>query len=243
MPAVQTTYGETMRVGVPGMIVNSETQNVITKTNNSATAIPFGQPVMRSGDHTCVFASANVITASGANGVPAPAGATISAVVVGAGAKAGVYHATCIVAGATTTSKWEVEDPDGVMVGIATGNTAFTGGGLTFTITDSGTDPAVGERFDITAVVSDDLDVLGLSVRDTSLDVSNSDTFKRYDSVPVLTMGVMWVTAGGTVVASNEVYWDPATSKFVADTTKTRIPGWKFDSGGGTDALVRVARR
>jgi len=61
---------------------------------------------------------------------------------VGAAAKVGTYHLTCIVAGAT--GKFLVEDPDGVTIGIATVGTEFTTH-LTFTIADAGAHAVVGD--------------------------------------------------------------------------------------------------
>jgi hypothetical protein len=244
MPFVQTTYSDTMRAGLPGMVVNSELQNIITRTNSGSSAIAFGIPVIRSGDHTCVLATQETLEGVGANGASAPAGATIGAITVSAGAKKGIYHLTCVTAGAT--GKWEVEDPDGVLIGMATTGTVFSQGGLSFTITDSGTDPAIGEQFIITVtatVGTADLDVLGIAVRDTSLDVSAADTFVQYASVPILTRGVIWVTAGASVVAGDDVYWNPATSRYTKTTTHLRMPGYVFDSAGGDGNLVKIARR
>lgn len=247
MATVQSTYGETMRPGFPGMVANSETQNVITRTNAGAADIAFGMPVHRSGDHGCVLGTQETLEAVGAAGNPAPAGATITAApTVSAGAKEGVYHITAIVGGAGTLSKWQVEDPDGVAVGIATGNTAFSEGGLAFTITDAGTDPVVGEEFIITVTPStatNDLDVLGVSVRDDSLDVGNADVFKQYDSVPILTMGVVWVTAGETVESGDDVFWNPATSRYTDTDTHLPLPGWKFDGAAVNGGLVKIAKR
>lgn len=90
------------------------------------------------------------LSAVAAAGVPAPAGATITAApTVTAGVtKPGVHIFRCEVGGATGT--WQHEDPDGVYVGTAATGAAYTGQGMTLTITDSGTDPAVGEVFKVT---------------------------------------------------------------------------------------------
>lgn len=95
-------------------------------------------------------------TAAGAAGVPAPVAATITAAPTAAlNTKVGVHRFVCVVPGATTTSKWNHFDPDGELVGVATGNTAYTGGGLSgLTITDSGTDPVVGEAFNVTVTAA-----------------------------------------------------------------------------------------
>ncbi len=249
MTGLTITYSATGRIGVPGMIVNAEDANTITRTADGG--IGFGLPVIRTGDHTCVLATQETLEAAGAAGSPAPAAATITAApTVGAGAKEGVYNIVCTLGGSATASKWLVEDPDGIEVGIATGNTAFTGGGLTFTITDSGTDPVVGEAFTVTVTpttLTADLDILGISIRDTSLDVSNADAYEQYDSVGIMERGVMWVTAGATVAAGDLAYWNPSTSRYTV--TATHLPVTingrraKFDSAAVNGGVVKLAVR
>jgi hypothetical protein len=95
------------------------------------------------------------LSAAGAASTPAPAAATITASpTVAAGSKTGVHRFECVIGGATTTSKWNHYDPDGEFVGTATGNTEYTGGGLTLTITDAGTDPVAGEAFIVTVTAA-----------------------------------------------------------------------------------------
>lgn len=72
---------------------------------------------------------------------------TIGAVTVGLGAKVGVYRAICIEP-ATDAGKFAVEDPDGILVGVATVGAAFSGGGLGFTIADA-SDFVAGDSFTI----------------------------------------------------------------------------------------------
>jgi len=75
---------------------------------------------------------------------------TCSAVTVGVGAKVGVYRVTFIKA-TTNLGTFIVEGPDGIQVG-APGvvGTAYTGGGLTFTLSDGATDFVAGDQFTIT---------------------------------------------------------------------------------------------
>lgn len=88
-------------------------------------------------------------TAVGAAGFPAPAGATITASPVAtSAADVGIHRFKCVSAGAT--GKWDHFGPGGEKLGTATTGTEYVGGGLTLTITDSGTDPAVGEEFTVT---------------------------------------------------------------------------------------------
>jgi hypothetical protein len=101
----------------------------------------------------------------------------------------------------------------------------------------------VGDQFTITVTSNAAGDMLGLAERDITTDPANSDSFVQYDNVPVMTMGVMWVLAGATVVAGGDVYWNPSTKRFTSTTTHIRVPGAKFDTGGGNGALVKVAIR
>ena len=71
---------------------------------------------------------------------------TCGAVTVGAGAKAGTYTVTFIEP-ATNLGAFIVEDPDGLTVGDGVVGTAFTGGGLTFTIAGGSTDFVAGDGF------------------------------------------------------------------------------------------------
>jgi hypothetical protein len=74
---------------------------------------------------------------------------TIGTVTVSTGAKPGVYHLVAIEP-AANAGTFEVEDPDGVLVGTATVGVAFSLGGLAFTIADGAADFAAGDRFTIT---------------------------------------------------------------------------------------------
>ncbi len=73
---------------------------------------------------------------------------TIGAVTLGAGAKEGVYRLTCIEP-ATNAGAFQVEDPDGIVIGVATVGVAFVGA-INFTIADGSTDFASGDQFTVT---------------------------------------------------------------------------------------------
>jgi hypothetical protein len=75
-------------------------------------------------------------------------GAITAAPAVGQAAKPGVYRVVCIEPGADA-GKFAVEDPDGVLIGIATVGVAFTTH-LTFTIADGAADFVAGDSFTIT---------------------------------------------------------------------------------------------
>lgn len=54
MAELQTSYSETVAKGYPGMVVNGETSNRISRTCEDSGGIGFGVPVYRgSGDHGC----------------------------------------------------------------------------------------------------------------------------------------------------------------------------------------------
>lgn len=73
----------------------------------------------------------------------------MGAITVAAGAKVGAYKLVVIEPG-TNAGKFTVEDPDGITVGVGTVGAAFSGGGLSFTLADGGTDFASGDGFIIT---------------------------------------------------------------------------------------------
>ena len=73
----------------------------------------------------------------------------MGAITVGAGAKPGV-HKLVIIEPATNAGAFVVEDPDGVIVGTGNVASAFSGGGLSFTLADGATDFVARDGFDIT---------------------------------------------------------------------------------------------
>lgn len=247
MTAAQSTYKAGLAIGIPGMIANMELLNSISRTANGN--IGFGQPVIRVGDHNCVLASLETLEATDTttdDSASIPAAATIGSISVAYPAKEGKYRITCFVGGSATASKWNVQDPDGNIIGVASGATAFSEAGLSFTIADPGTDPVVGEQFVLTVAPSeatDDLDVIGLSILDTTLVHTTPDRYEQYDSVGVMTRGVMFVTAGASVSAGDDVYWIAASGKYtnVAGAGNLRIPNAKFDTGGADTEIVKVA--
>lgn len=74
---------------------------------------------------------------------------TLADPALGATAKIGVYTINCTTGGADGTSKFRVEDPDGKLVGTATGGAAFDKA-IKFTIAGGGTDFVIGDAFTVT---------------------------------------------------------------------------------------------
>lgn len=88
-------------------------------------------------------------TASGAAVAANTGNGTIGSVAVGKANKNGAYRLTCIEP-ATDAGKFQVEDPEGVVIGVATVAVAYTGAGPAFTIADGGTDFVSGDSFIVT---------------------------------------------------------------------------------------------
>lgn len=79
---------------------------------------------------------------------------TCESVADGGSAKPGTYTLTCI-AEATDGGSFDVVDPDGVSIGTAIVGTAFTSDQIDLTLTDGGTDFAVGDTFTIDVTEAD----------------------------------------------------------------------------------------
>src|SRR5690606_33541782 len=61
---------------------------------------------------------------------------------------------------------------------------------------------------------SGDTAILGITVRERSIDASDADEFGQYVDARVMTKGVVWVTASVAVNAGDPVYVVPATGAF-----------------------------
>lgn len=72
---------------------------------------------------------------------------TVGTVTLGAGAKEGTYRLICIEP-AANAGKFQVEDPDGNVVGVATVGVAFAGP-INFTIADGAADFVAGDSFTV----------------------------------------------------------------------------------------------
>lgn len=73
---------------------------------------------------------------------------TCGAVTLSAGCKVGTYKLV-IIEPATNLGKFVVEDPDGILIGTGTVGSAFSAGGLAFTLADGSADFIAGDGFDI----------------------------------------------------------------------------------------------
>lgn len=112
------------------------------------------------GDSGAVLSAGLVLGIVGVGSATSEAGAgntgdgTMGAITVADPAKAGDYSVTFIET-ATDGGDFIVEDPDGVQVGTGSVGSEFSAGGLTFTISDGGTDFASSDTFIITVAEGD----------------------------------------------------------------------------------------
>ncbi len=243
MPAVQTTYATSTPIGLPGMIVNSEPVDKFSATLQGAD-LPFGQPVLRGTlDRTCILASQETYQAASAAVAGNTGNGTMGAITVSTGAKLGVYKLT-VIAAAANAGNFTVEDPQGITVDNGAVASAFSSGGLAFTLADGATDFAAGDQFTITVTATGGTDVgdfVGLSVMDTTLNHTTADVYQAADNVAIMGMGIMWVTAGATLVPGDPVYWNPATKRYTKTTTHLAIPSATFISSAVDGGMIRVA--
>lgn len=239
---VQSSYAETLRAGVAGAIVNTEPNNLISRTVEGA-AIGFGVPVAQgAGDKGILALSALAFAAA----VAADAGntgngtVTMAAPATGPGVKLGDYRLVAIEPVAAG-GVFSVEDPAGVQIGRATVGVLFDNE-IRFTINDGAVDFAAGDAFTVSVTASaGTADVLGVTVREHSVRPETPNSFAVGESARVMTRGVIWVTAGEAVAAGDPVYVTPADSTFkktAAD--NVAIPDARYDTSAALGELVQL---
>lgn len=193
----------------------------LTETLHAGNFIVSEAPGTRSRDAITVLSGQNLLAgtvlgkvALGAATAAAVAGNTsgagsVGSVTVGLGAKVGVYRLVCIEP-ASNAGKFTVEDPDGIVVGVATVAVAFSGGGLGFTISDA-TDFVSGDSFTITVAAG--------SGKYKKFDPANTDgsavpcgvLFEDVDASAADAPGVA-VVRDAEILASSLVWFSGATS-------------------------------
>lgn len=239
MTELQTSYTETVAAGYPGMVANGETSNRISRTVENSGGIAFGKVAYRgANDHGCL-ASVTLTASAAALGTNTGNGA-MGAITVSAGARHGNYTLTIVEPGANVGT-FVVTDPDGIQVGDGAVASAFSAGGLAFTLADGATDFVAGDSFTISVIGGEALGITIANQGQGFISGQTVDKYQQYESVAILTQGAIWVTLGGTVVDGDPVQVD-ASGDFVAS-GGTPLPGWKFDTSGADDALARIVKR
>lgn len=246
MATYQTDYSDAPAKWLPGQITSEEKANRISRTVETAAGIEFGQPAFRgSHDQGVIAGAAFAATAAGAAVAGNTGAATITAApAVAAGAKQGVYKLTAVSAGAT--ADFLFTDPDGIELGNVTTGVAATIGGIgPFTITDAGTDPAIGDQFTITVTYTANAEFLGLAILNRAVPAiagaATQDRYPQYFKGAFMTLGPIAVVAGEAVGPGDPVYWNPATKRFTKTTTHIRIPDCTFEETGGNGDVVEVS--
>ena len=182
MPAVQTTYSESMALGVPGMLVNADTVARISRTIESAAGIAFGQPAFQgTGDHGVIAGATQAGTAVSAAVAGNVGNGTMGAVTISAGAKVGIYRLIIVEPGANVGT-FVVEDPDGNVIGSGAVATAFSAGGLAFTLADGATDFLSGDSFTITVTATANALMRGIVIKDIGVNFTTADVMPQYST-------------------------------------------------------------
>lgn len=131
-------------------------------------------------------------------------GTITAAPAVGQAAKPGVYRVVCIEP-ATNGGKFSVEDPDGILVGIAAVGTEFTAH-LTFTIADGATDFVAGDAFTITVAAGSgkvkQIDFSATDGSDTACGLLTEDTTAP-DGTDRSAVGVV----RNAIISANGITW------------------------------------
>lgn len=82
---------------------------------------------------------------------------------------------------------------------------------------------------------------VGISIRTQGTNANLADIWGQGDDLRLMTKGVIWVTAGATVVAGDPVYVAAANGAFTnVSTANVLVVGARFDSGAASGALVKV---
>jgi hypothetical protein len=246
MATYQTSYGNAPAKGLPGQIANEESCNKISRTVESAAGIAFGQPAYRgSGDHGVILGGTFAATGSSAALGTNTGNGAMGAITVTAGAKQGNYTLTIIEPGANVGT-FTVVDPDGIQIGDGVVASAFSAGGLAFTLADGATDFVAGDSFTISVTYTANAGFMGLAVLTEAVPPVASgatlvDGYPQYFTGAFMTRGQMYVTAGASVVDGGDVYWNPATGRYTSTTTHIRIPNAVFDTTGVDGDVVEIS--
>ncbi|MFC0305186.1 hypothetical protein ACFSTI_20705 [Rhizorhabdus histidinilytica] len=239
MAEVQTTYTDNLAPAYPGMIANGEVGNRITRTCEDAAGIGFGKAVYRGvGDHGCT--ATQTLVAAGSEAAGNVGTGTITDVpTVAAGAKIGRY--TAILLATSATAAFAVNDPDGNLVGHGNVATQFSGGGLTFTISNAGT-MTIGDTFYVDVTGNE---FLGITIAHEALAVlpgADADEYPQYENVPILTGGApIWVKSGANFAQGNGVH--VAADGDFEPSGGIGLDGWDFDNSGTSGDLAKIVAR
>jgi len=93
-------------------------------------------------------------------------------------------------------------------------------------------------------IAAGDTELLGISVRERSLDANHENVFASGDNVRVMTQGVVFVTVSTAVSHGQGVQMDPVNGNFMGQTIISGeqfvVAGAKFDSDAAAGEVARV---
>lgn len=87
---------------------------------------------------------------------------------------------------------------------------------------------------------------LGISIAHSALGLvagQTVDEYAQYESVAIMTSGVIWVTAAEAVTDGAQAYGTSAGAIDDTSTDDTILTGWFFDTTGSAADLVKLAKR
>lgn len=86
---------------------------------------------------------------------------------------------------------------------------------------------------------------LGIAIlnRAVPANAATPDQYPQYMAAALLTQGSIFVTAGATVAAGDDVYWDSATGLYGTSSggTNVAIPDARFETSGDSGDIVEVS--
>lgn len=249
MPPIQTTYERNMRAGRPGLVVNMETQNSITRTYEGTDGLPFGVPVFQGvGAKGIVQSGQSVLSAAAAADAGNTGNGLIQAdIPLGDGAVVGVFTLTATAdPGVPGGLKFVMTNADDDELGSAVVGIPTTLAGIgPFAIGAGATAFEAGDVFTITVTADAPANAAfrGYVIEDKTLirrEGEEVDQFRKGNNVGLLPAGVIWALAGGAVQAGDPVHYDPATKRHVAAGGVT-IPNAVYDTDAAQNGdLVQV---
>lgn len=78
-----------------------------------------------------------------------------------------------------------------------------------------------------------------LGVTRYRVDIDNVTGYEEYGHVSVMTMGIMYVAAGGDCTAGAPAFYDAATDRW-SDATGVAIAGAEFDTSAAAGGIVKI---
>lgn len=130
-----------------------------------------------------------------------------------------------------------------MQIGDGVVGSAFSAGGLAFTLADGATDFVAGDSFTIAVTYTANAEFLGIAVLNRAVPAATAtpDKYPQYFKAALMTMGPIALVAGESVGPGDPVYWNPATKRYTKTATHIRIPDCTFEETGADGVAVEVS--